>query len=85
MPLAYTWQCEFRSKWIWRHPGLANYKYMMWMDSDTMCSKPWKQDPIATMVRNDLVLMYDNYPQVCIVHDVHANRKYFGMILTAMP
>lgn len=63
MPLAYTWQCEFRSKWIWRHPGLSKYKIMMWMDSDTMCSKAWKQDPIAAMVRNDLVLMYDNYPQ----------------------
>ena len=67
MPLAYTWQCEFRSKWIWRHPGLAKYKYMMWMDSDTMCTKAWKQDPIATMVRNDLVLMFDNYPQVRVV------------------
>jgi len=63
MPLAYTWQCEFRSKWLWRHPGLAKYKIMMWMDSDTMCSKPWTDDPIAVMVRNDLVLMFDNYPQ----------------------
>lgn len=63
MPLAYTWQCEFRSKWIWKHPGLAKYKYMMWMDSDTMCTKKWEQDPIAAMVRNDLVLMFDNYPQ----------------------
>lgn len=40
---------------------------MMWMDSDTMCSKAWEQDPIAAMVRNDLVLMYDNYPQVSFV------------------
>jgi hypothetical protein len=32
--LAYTWQCEFRSLHIWKHPALAPYRYMMWMDTD---------------------------------------------------
>jgi hypothetical protein len=63
MPLAYTWQCEFRSKHIWQHPGLKPYKYMLWLDSDAMCGKAWQQDPIATMIRNDLVLMFANFPQ----------------------
>lgn len=62
--LSYAWQSEFRSKWLWQHPGLAKYKYMLWMDSDTFCTKKWTQDPIAAMVRNDLVIMFANYPQV---------------------
>ena len=28
-----------------------------WMDSDVFCTRVWKQDPIATMKRHDLVLV----------------------------
>jgi hypothetical protein len=41
---------------------LQPYRYMMWFDSDTFPMQVWKQDPIATMVRNNLVLLFDNFP-----------------------
>ena len=62
MPLAYTWMSEFRSKQIWVHPALKDYKYMMWIDTDAFCTEMWKVDPVATMIRNDLVILFDNFP-----------------------
>lgn len=55
--IAYGWQAEFRALWIWTHPILKPYKYMMWMDSDAFCTRVWNQDPIATMERHDLALV----------------------------
>lgn len=63
MPLSYTWQAEFRSKWLWKHPALAPYKYMFWYDSDAFATRAWTQDPIAAMVRNNLVMFFDHWPQ----------------------
>jgi hypothetical protein len=60
--IAYNWQAEFRSWHIWRHPALADYKYMMWLDTDGFCTRPWEQDPIQTMIENDLVILFDNFP-----------------------
>ena len=57
------WQAEFRSKHIWKHPALKPYKYMLWLDADAMCTKVWEHDPIAYMIRNDLVIFFDNFPQ----------------------
>lgn len=62
MPIQYNWQAEFRSLHIWNHPAITKYKYMLWLDSDGMCSKKWDIDPIATMRRNDLVLLFDHFP-----------------------
>jgi hypothetical protein len=39
MPIQYTWQAEFRSLHLWKHPAIAKYKYMMWLDSDGYCTK----------------------------------------------
>jgi len=61
--IAYTWQAEFRALWIWTHPLLEPYKYMMWMDSDAFCTRAWKQDPFAAMERHDLALLFDHFPQ----------------------
>jgi len=61
--LSYAWQAEFRTYHLWRHPGLAQYKYMMWLDTDAYCTKNWTTDPIDKMVREDLVIMFDNFPQ----------------------
>jgi len=61
--LNYNWQAEFRAKHIWKHPALSDYKYMLWLDSDAFCTHVWQQDPIATMRRHDLVLLYDHFPQ----------------------
>lgn len=63
MPIQYTWQAEFRSLHLWTHPALAKYKYMLWLDTDGFCTKVWKQDPIAIMRRNDMVFLFDNFPQ----------------------
>ena len=62
MPIAYNWQAEFRALHIWKHPALAKYKYMLWMDTDAFCTRVWRQDPIAMMRRNDLVILFDNFP-----------------------
>lgn len=59
--LSYAWQAEFRAYHIWNMPVLAPYKYMMWLDTDALCSKPWRQDPIKSMVEHDLVLMFANH------------------------
>mmetsp|Transcript_11460 Transcript_11460/g.26905 ORF Transcript_11460/g.26905 Transcript_11460/m.26905 type:complete len:531 (+) Transcript_11460:272-1864(+) len=61
--IAYTWQTEFRALWLWTHPALKPYKYMMWMDSDVYCTRVWHQDPIAAMERYDLALLFDHFPQ----------------------
>ena len=61
--LGYSWQAEFRSYHIWKMPILAQYKYMLWMDTDALCTRPWPVDPLQVMVENDLVLLFDNFPQ----------------------
>ncbi len=48
--LAYAWQSEFRAYHIWTHPALEGYKYQMWMDSDSLCTRTWEHDPMK--VRN---------------------------------
>jgi hypothetical protein len=63
MPLAYSWQSEFRAKHIWKHSALAKYKYMLWYDSDAMATRVWEQDPITVMIRNDLAIFFDHFPQ----------------------
>jgi hypothetical protein len=61
--LAYNWQAEFRSTRIWTHPALANYKYMLWIDADGFCSKPWEKDPVEYFIENKGVTMFDHFPQ----------------------
>lgn len=36
---------------------------MMWWDSDAMATSIWKQDPVDTLIRNKLVLLFSNFPQ----------------------
>ena len=60
--LAYAWQSEFRTYHIYKHPALAEYKYMIWFDSDAQCIEPWEKDPMKVMVENDLVLLYHHFP-----------------------
>jgi hypothetical protein len=59
----YNWQAEFRSWHIWRHPALRDYKYMMWLDTDGYSTRPWTRDPVAVAMQNDLVIMFDHWPQ----------------------
>ena len=61
--LNYGWQAEFRSKHLWRHPALAAYNTMLWMDADAFSMTPWHQDPVDVLVRNQLVLLFANFPQ----------------------
>jgi len=60
--LAYAWQSEFRARHLWTNPAMKKYRYMIWMDSDAMCTKDWNIDPMQMMVENELVLMYNNFP-----------------------
>ncbi len=62
LPIKYSWQAEFRSLHLWKHPSLAKYRYMIWMDSDAFCTKVWQQDPIAILRRHSLILLFDNFP-----------------------
>ena len=60
--LKYLWQAEFRAKHLWYQEVLKPYKYMMWFDSDAMPMQVWHQDPMATMARHELVILYANFP-----------------------
>jgi len=60
--VAYSWQAQFRSYYIWTHPALKQYKYMIWNDSDSLATQTWKRDPMKAMVDNDLTIMFDHYP-----------------------
>eukprot|EP00934_Nitzschia_sp_Nitz4_P003433 Nitzschia sp. Nitz4//scaffold291_size36643//25170//26588//NITZ4_007767-RA/size36643-processed-gene-0.21-mRNA-1//1//CDS//3329546139//3423//frame0 len=60
--IAYNWQAEFRSWHIWKHPALAQYRYMMWLDTDAFCTKEWDVDPIHMAVENNLAILFDNWP-----------------------
>lgn len=60
--LSYAWQAVFRSYALWKHPALAQYKYMIWIDDDAIPTKPWLKDPIVPMVEENLVILYDNFP-----------------------
>jgi hypothetical protein len=59
--IRYYWMAEFRSKHIWQQEALKKYRYMLWFDTDSFCTQPWKQDPIAFMIRNNLVLLMGDY------------------------
>jgi hypothetical protein len=59
----YNWQAEFRSWHIWRHPALASYQYMLWLDTDSFCTKVWDHDPIAIAMQNNLAIFFGNFPQ----------------------
>ena len=61
--LSYNWQAEFRSLHIWRHPALEGYRTMLWLDADGFATKVWEQDPVARFLQNDLVILFDNFPQ----------------------
>jgi len=61
--LGYSWQSEFRTYHIWKQPILANYRYMIWLESDAYATKICDKDPIKLMVENDLVVMYDHFPK----------------------
>eukprot|EP00558_Chaetoceros_sp_UNC1202_P002233 CAMPEP_0197259100 /NCGR_PEP_ID=MMETSP1429-20130617/83345_1 /TAXON_ID=49237 /ORGANISM="Chaetoceros sp., Strain UNC1202" /LENGTH=353 /DNA_ID=CAMNT_0042723299 /DNA_START=32 /DNA_END=1093 /DNA_ORIENTATION=- len=60
--LGYAWQSEFRAYHIWNHDALKNYQYMMWIDSDAMCTQHWETDPIQMFIENELNLMFDHFP-----------------------
>jgi hypothetical protein len=60
--LSYAWQAEFRARHVWHMPVLEKYKYMLWIDSDAFCTKPWDVDPVQVAVENDLVILFDNFP-----------------------
>ena len=61
--IAYAWQAEFRTLHVWTHPILAQYKYMMWLDTDGFSTKVWDRDPIAVAMQNDLAIFFANWPQ----------------------
>lgn len=81
--LAYNWQAEFRALHLWTHIVLQPYRYMMWMDSDAFCTRVWDQDPIAAMIRYDLRLLFDHFPQGAargnefptLAHQVFGNNR----------
>jgi len=60
--LAYGWQTEFRSVHLWQHPSIAEYKTMLWIDSDGFATKPWKKDPVDYFIKNDGIVMFDHFP-----------------------
>ena len=61
--MSYTWQAEFRSLQLWKREELKPYKWMMWIDADAYSTNVWKYDPVATAIRNDMVLFFANWPK----------------------
>jgi len=61
--LAYNWQAEFRSIHLWQHPSMADYKTMVWLDTDGFATKVWEKDPVDYFIENDGVIMFDHFPQ----------------------
>ena len=59
--LSYLWQAEFRSKHLWNHPVLKQYRYLMWWDSDTLPTNHWDVDPIVAMAQNNWTLLYEKF------------------------
>jgi hypothetical protein len=59
--IRYCWMSEFRAKHIWHQEALKKYRYMMWFDTDAFPTQPWKQDPVAFMIREKLVLLMGMY------------------------
>jgi len=59
--LGYSWQSEFRASRLWTHPALRDYKYMIWLDSDSFCSQTWDKDPLEAMVQQNLTLMWTTF------------------------
>eukprot|EP00928_Gymnodinium_smaydae_P057627 TRINITY_DN40845_c0_g1_i1.p1 TRINITY_DN40845_c0_g1~~TRINITY_DN40845_c0_g1_i1.p1 ORF type:complete len:419 (+),score=31.79 TRINITY_DN40845_c0_g1_i1:48-1259(+) len=84
--LAYSWQAEFRTLHLWKHEALRSYKYMLWMDSDGFSTKPWPQDPIVSMIENDLVLLFSHWPQGRVKGDDVSERirKAFDVQLCSL-
>lgn len=68
--LSYLWQAEFRATHLWMQSSLKDIKHMIWIDNDAMPTKPWPKDPMTTMVENDLVVMFDNFPQGTCKNDM---------------
>mmetsp|Transcript_45601 Transcript_45601/g.46181 ORF Transcript_45601/g.46181 Transcript_45601/m.46181 type:complete len:440 (-) Transcript_45601:191-1510(-) len=79
--IAYNWQAEFRSLHIWRQKSLQQYRYMMWLDTDAFCTQVWDQDPIATVIKNQLVIYFDNYPQGRAKQAQPKVKEVFGKFL----
>ena len=77
--LKYLWQAEFRSKHLWYQDALKPYKYMMWFDSDAMAMQMWHQDPMATIARHELAILYANFPW-----GMSKGRKFFERIQAAL-
>jgi hypothetical protein len=61
-PLSYNWQAEFRALHLWSRPELAEFRYMVWMDSDAFCSKKWERDPVTYMIQEQMVLFFAHFP-----------------------
>mmetsp|Transcript_7071 Transcript_7071/g.17767 ORF Transcript_7071/g.17767 Transcript_7071/m.17767 type:complete len:479 (-) Transcript_7071:197-1633(-) len=79
--ISYNWQAEFRSWHIWRHESLRRYRYMMWIDTDAFCTKPWERDPIAVAIKNNLVIYFENYPQGRAKAAQQVVKEVFGKYL----
>jgi hypothetical protein len=61
-PLSYTWQAEFRALHLWSRPELAEYRYMLWLDSDAFCGKRWERDPVAYMIQEQMAIFFAHFP-----------------------
>jgi len=61
--IAYNWQAQFRALHIWTHPAIAKYRYMLFLDSDGFSTRVWTQDPVTFFIKNNLAILFDNFPQ----------------------
>lgn len=61
-PMSYLIMNWFRIVQLWTHPRLAKYDYMLQMDSDAFCTKPWDRDPIEVLAERNLTYIFNTFP-----------------------
>mmetsp|Transcript_44705 Transcript_44705/g.97274 ORF Transcript_44705/g.97274 Transcript_44705/m.97274 type:complete len:422 (+) Transcript_44705:84-1349(+) len=81
-PMGYLIMNWFRIVELWTHPRLAAYDYILQMDSDSFCTKPWEHDPIEVLAEQNLTYCFNNeltWADNSLVRGVRAlSREHFG-------
>lgn len=60
--MSYLTMNWFRIVELWTHPRLIAYDYLLQMDSDSFCTRPWEHDPIEVMAERNLTYCFNNWP-----------------------
>uniref|UniRef100_A0A7S4T7P5 Hexosyltransferase n=1 Tax=Alexandrium monilatum TaxID=311494 RepID=A0A7S4T7P5_9DINO len=63
-PMSYLYMNWFRILQLWTHPRLDEYDYLLQMDADAFCTKPWDFDPVQLLVDRNLTYIFNAFPSM---------------------